>query len=94
MSLTEGEPPIPPRGSSGLSDAFIDFLERAVVRDPAARLTAEQLLDMPWFEEQGIDSVADARAQVVAWLRTLPPPRRSLSTASYSLSAAASSIAQ
>ena len=76
MSLTEGEPPIPPRGTSGLSDAFIDFLEHSVSRDPAARWTAEQLLDSAWFEEQGVGSVGEAAAHVVEWLTTLPPPRK------------------
>ena len=63
---------MPPKGGE-YSNAFIDFLEHSVARQPSVRWSAVELLDHPWFAEQRIDGVESAAANVKAWLDALPP---------------------
>ena len=67
LALTETPPPIPPPGER-CSEACAAFLHASLARDPAARATAQQLLQCPWFAQQRVDGLPAARARVAAWL--------------------------
>ncbi|RHY17830.1 hypothetical protein DYB25_006494 [Aphanomyces astaci] len=70
-----------------ISDDAKDLIRRLIVVDPAARLTAEQVLAHPWLKESPSPSISPIRKQddtlLYAKKRALPmprPPRKVLST--------------
>ena len=47
MTLTEGEPPLPPRDGT-FTDEFITFLSQCIALEPEARASAMDLLRSDW----------------------------------------------
>lgn len=65
MAVSECELSWPPPGA--ISPQLRALLESTLRREPRERPTAAALLDHAWFAEQGVDSLAAARARVAGW---------------------------
>lgn len=49
MTVTEGDPPLPPREGGPFTPLFHDFLARCIAKDPKDRAAAMDLLEDPWY---------------------------------------------
>lgn len=48
MTITEGEPPVPPEADSPYTPEFRELLVKMLAKDPAGRAGAMDLLEEPW----------------------------------------------
>lgn len=69
LTITEGDEPLP-GPDSGFSPEFRSFLAKCIVKDPAKRASAAELLEEPWFEKHGVLSLEDAVEKTRAWLES------------------------
>ena len=58
-----------------LSDQAQDFLSKTLLKDPAKRSTAAQLLKHPWLKSLGFKQPADAVPNSIEVLEPVLPPR-------------------
>lgn len=68
MTVTEGEPPLPPRDGGLYTPEFHDFLARCIAKDPRDRASAMDLLESSWMERHEIFSLPDGIERVREWM--------------------------